>query len=69
LLLQAVLARTSICAVLHYLSHLNPGTHYDVDVDIETQAFKACALVKGDLENEILRPIFGLDVAHMKLLS
>jgi hypothetical protein len=55
------------------LVDLNPGTHYDVDVDVETQEFKGCALVmpylKGGLENEILRPIFGLDVAHMKLIE
>jgi hypothetical protein len=42
-------------------------------VDVETQEFKGCALVmpylKGGLENEILRPIFGLDVAHMKLIE
>jgi hypothetical protein len=55
------------------LVDLNPGTHYDVDVDVETQKFKGCALVmpyvKGGLENDFLRPIFGLDVAHMKLIE
>jgi hypothetical protein len=55
------------------LADLNPGTFYDVDVDAETQEFKGCALVmpyvKSGLEHDLLRPIFGLDVAHMKLIE
>jgi hypothetical protein len=50
--------------------HLNPGSAVDVDWDSDTQEFKGFAVVMPYvakcIELEYSRPIYGLDVAHMK---
>jgi hypothetical protein len=55
---------------LQLLKELNPGTHYNLDTDLDTKEFKRVAVVmpyvKRCMELDVIRPIFGLDVAHMK---